>query len=537
MKRKFNIFKYVFLIGIGLLLFPKVAYNQDVIELLKGSDEIKLDGKTGNYIITGHVVFQKEDTKLYCDSAYYNIAHETIRAYSRVHLNKQNSLNLFCDSIFFDSKKEYAKLYSNVRIRNNEYKLTTDSLDYDLKRDVGVYKNYGLITSIASDDSLSSVIGYFYPKSDQFNFRKEVLYKNNEYTITTDTLQFNTTSKKAYFYGPTHIDSDSSSLYCEKGWYNLDKDIGVLEKNAYIDRPDIFIKGDSLYYSSVDSIYIGKYNVELIDTTNKIAFQGDYAFSDGPEKYAFMTGHVLAKRFGGEDTLYIHADTLYNFLDSINEPHLMLAYHKVKLFRGDLQGICDSLSYNKKLGKMNLYTDPILWAKNAQLSGDTITVYEKDNEIKRAYLRKQGLVITHVDSTNYYNQVAGTIMNAYFDSTEIRTVDIEGNAKTIYFLEEENENDTLIVVERKGMNRLYASNITLRFEKGDIETATYRNKPDGIIYPMDDIDKKEERVEQFKWSEENRPLSWQQIMYTDEEQKIILELFSAIIKGISISFL
>lgn len=512
------------------LLFPSIAFNQDAIELLKGSDEIKLDGKTGNYIIKGHVVFQKEDTKLYCDSAYYNIVHKTIRAYGRVHLNKQDTLNLFCDSIYYYSKKKYAKLYSNVRIRNNEYKLTTDSIDYDLKKDVGVYKNKGLITSIASTDSLSSVIGYFYPKTNQFNFRKDVLYKNEEYTITTDTLQFNTRNKKAYFFGPTHIDSDSSSLYCEKGWYNLDDDIGVLENNAYIDRPDIYIKGDSLYYSSIDSIYIGEHNVEIIDTTNKIAFQGDYAYNNGPEKYAFITGHVLAKQFGEEDTLYIHADTLFNYSDSLNEPHLMLAHRGVKLFRGDLQGICDSLSFNKKLGEMNMYINPILWAKDAQLSGDTITVFEKDNEIQRAYLRKKGLVITHVDSTNYYNQVGGTIMNAYFDSTQIRKVDIEGNAKTIYFLEEEDEGDTVIVVERKGMNRLYSSNITLRFEKGDIETATYRNKPDGIIYPMNDIDKKEERVEQFKWSVEDRPLSWQQIMRTEEEQKIVLRLFYYMIK-------
>lgn len=533
MKVKFNILRIVFLIGSLFLLFPKIAFNQDVIELLKGSDEINLDGKTGNYIIKGHVVFQKEDTKLFCDSAYYNIVNRTIRAYGRVHLNKQDTLDLFCDSIYYNAERKYAKLYSNVRIRNNEYKLTTDSLDYDLKKDVGIYKNKGLITSISSEDSLSSVIGYFYPKSNQFNFRKNVRYKNNEYTITTDTLQFNTKSKKAYFFGPTYIKSDSSSMYCERGWYDLNKDIGVLEKNAFINRPDIFIKGDSLYYSSIDSLYIGKYNVEIIDTTNKIAFQGDYALNDGPKKYAFITGHVLAKRFGGEDTLYIHADTLYNYLDSLNEPKLMLAYRDVKLFRGDLQGICDSLTYDKKLGKMNLYTNPVLWAKNAQLSGDTITVFEKDNQIQRAFLRKQGLVVTHVDSTNYYNQIAGTEMNAYFDSTQIRKVDIEGNAKTIYFLEEEKDEDSVIVVERKGMNRLYASDITLRFENGDIETATYRNKPDGIIYPMTDIDKKEERVEQFKWSIENRPLSWQQIQHTEKEQKIILSIFSSMIKFLS----
>src|SRR5690554_7592416 len=105
----------------------------------------------------------------------------------------------------------------------------------------------------------------------------------------------------------------------------------------------------------------------------------------------------------------------------------MQDYYNVIIYSGDMQRICDSLIYDRNLGEMNMYSEPTLWAKEAQLSGDTITIYEKDNKIQSAFLRKQGLVITHVDSTNYYNQVAGTTMNAYFDSTQIKRVDIEGN--------------------------------------------------------------------------------------------------------------
>src|SRR5690554_1830666 len=512
--------------GSAIFLFPRAPFSQEFIELLEGSEEIRLDGKTGNYIVKGNVIFKKEETKLYCDSAYFNIVHNTIRAFGNIHLNKQDTLNMFCDSLFFDTNKEYAKLYGNVRVRDNEYKLTTDSLDYDIKNNVGIYKNKGEITSISSNDKLTSVIGYFYPNRKQFNFRKDVVYKNDEFTVTTDTLQFNGISKKAYFFGPTNIKSENSLMYCEQGWYDLNNDVGVLEENAFIDRAEMYIAADSLYYSSVDSLYIGSKNVQIIDTTNKIGFQGDYAINDDKKKYAFITGHALAKQFEDEeDTLYIHADTLYNYVDSIGEPKLMQAYHNVKLFRGDMQGVCDSLTYNKSNRENEKYKGPNFRGKNAPLKSGTNTIFEKDEQIHKAFLRKNGLVATPVDSTNYYNQVAGTIMNAYFDSSEIRRVDIEGNAKTLYFLEEEEENDTAIVVNRQGMNRIYSSNITLRFVAGDIETATYREKPDGIVYPIADIDKKEERVEQFVWNEEKRPLSWQQMIHTEEELKQILSLW------------
>jgi lipopolysaccharide export system protein LptA len=515
--------KIALLYGSAIFLYANFSSAQgDVIELLEGSDDIRIDGKTGNYIIKGNVVFQKDNTKLYCDSAYYHLARQDIIAYSNVHLNKEDTLNMFCDSLYFDTKKEFAKLWGNVRVRDNEYKLVTDSLDYDIKKNQGVYKNGGVITSITNNDRLSSKIGYFYPKTKNFNFRGDVVYTSQDYTVNTDTLMFNGISKKAYFYGPTDILMKTGKMYCEKGWYDVNNEKGVLQKNAYIDQEDSYIGGDSLYYSALDSMYVGRGNVVIRDTANKIEFNGDYAISEGKKDYALITGHALAKRFDSEDTLFIHADTLFNKLDTVGKSKLILAYYGVKLFRADMQGVCDSLIYNRENGIMDMYYDPVLWAKKAQLSGDTISVFEKENKIDRAFIRKKGLVVTHVDSTNYYNQVNGTSIHAYFDSSEIRRVDIEANAKTIYFLEDEEENDTVIIVERKGMNRLYSSDISLYFEKGDISSATYRSNPEGVLYPMTQIKESEERVPDFKWDEIRRPISWK-TMIMDDEEKVKVE--------------
>lgn len=534
MKKRNNITLYALLLLGAFFFLPKTGWCQDrkVIELLKGGDDISMDGKTGNWVIRGHVYLKKGTTKVYCDSAYYNVVRDYIKAFGRIHLNKQDTLNMYCDSLFFDVKKNFTKLYGNVRILDNEYKLTTDSIEYDLTKNVGIYRNNGLITSITSPDRLRSKIGYFYPNSDQFNFSDSVVYTNEEYTIHTDTLQFNGGSKMAYFYGPTNIQSDSMHIYCEKGWYDINNDLGVLQNNAFIERPDIYIGADSLYFSQKDSLYIARYNVHIKDSSNHLGFQGNFARNDGLAHVGYITGHALAKHFGKEDTLYIHADTLFNYLDSVNNPTIIKAYRDVKLFRGTMQGVCDSMIYNKKEGILNLYEQPILWAKQAQLSSDTITLFEKNSQIQRAFLRKQGLIISHVDSTNYYNQITGTDMNAYFDSTEIRSVEIDGNAKTIYFLEEKNETDTAIIITRKGMNRLYASSIRLGFENGDIVSATYRDHPDGVLYPMTHINKKEEKVETFKWKPERRPKSWQAMILSDKEKHTFLMIFHQLFEAI-----
>lgn len=495
------------------------AWSQkNPLKLIEGADDMRLDGKTGRYFVQGNVRLVKDDTKMYCDSAVYNSKKRLVRAFGNVHINKEDTLNLFCDSLYYEIETEFAKLWGNVRVRDNEYKLVTDSLDFYGKENKGVYRRDGVITSIRSDERLTSKVGYFFTDAKNFFFRGDVVYTNEEYKITTDTLKFNGRSKKAFFFGPTNITGPDGLMYCEKGWYYTDGDEGVLQTNAFIDREKEYIAGDSLYYNKKEGLSIGKGNVVIRDTSNQIEFTGDYARSSEKERFAFITGHALAKRFEEEeDTLYIHADTLYNYLDTLNDPKLVLGYRNVKLFKSDMQGVCDSLSYDRKAGTMNMYTEPVLWAKKAQLSSDTITVFEKEGDIRRAFLRMNALTVTEVDTGKYYNQIGGKTLNAYFDSVEIRRIDIEGNAKTVMFLEDEEEKDTVIIVERSGMNRIYASNLSFYMQGGEIKAATYRESPDGRMYPMNQIKKDEEKVDGFKWDNSRRPISWQTMIMTSEE--------------------
>lgn len=521
-----NVFKIILQIALILLsaifLTNSFSYGQKTpIQLIEGADDLRFDGKNNSYVVRGNVRMVKDNVRMFCDSAFYKVETRVVRAYSNVHVNQQDTANMYCDSLILFVNDDFAKLWGNVRVRDNEYKLVTDSMDFYLDENKGVYRNGGKITNTISNEVLTSKVGYLYTDSDDFFFRGDVVYTGNDYKITTDTLKYNGRKKKASFFGPTFISNVDGVMYCESGWYNTESEEGVLSVNAYIDRGQDYIEGDSLFFSNLQGIAIGVGNVTIKDTVNKLAFSGDYAKSIDSLKYAFITGHALAKRFEDEnDTLFIHADTLYNFLDSLNESKLILAYNKVKLFRSDMQGVCDSLSYDREIGELNMYVEPVLWAKNAQLSGDSISVYEKNNSISKAFVRLNALAVTEVDSGNYYNQMTGKSMTAFFDSTEIRRVNIDGNAKTIYFLEDEKDEDTVVAVTRSGMNSILASDLTLYFESGEVVAASYRESPDGIIYPMDQIKEDEKKVNAFKWSNERRPISWQTMIMTDEEFEI-----------------
>ena len=79
-----------------------------------------------------------------------------------------------------------------------------------------------------------------------YYFRDSVILRNPDYTIYSDTLQYKTTTKVAYFFGPTEIIGDSSYIYCEKGWYNTETNKSMLKQKALVRNKKQTIRGDSL---------------------------------------------------------------------------------------------------------------------------------------------------------------------------------------------------------------------------------------------------------------------------------------------------
>ena len=120
MKRKLNILQSALLLSAFFLSTALIAQD-NLLELLPGSDRLEYDEKTGIHKLYGNVNFKYQSNLMYCDSAYYHQRREQVFAYGNVHINKRDTLNLFCDSLFYNGRTRQAKLWGNVRVRDNEY--------------------------------------------------------------------------------------------------------------------------------------------------------------------------------------------------------------------------------------------------------------------------------------------------------------------------------------------------------------------------------------------------------------------------------
>ncbi|MCH5331829.1 MAG: hypothetical protein J1E33_05420 [Alistipes sp.] len=199
----------------------------------------------------------------------------------------------------------------------------------------------------------------------------------------------------------------------------------------------------------------------------------------------------------GTDTLDItepvsmEVDTLYR---------LVRGYRNVRIYRSDFQAICDSTASSSLDSVIHLYINPIMWHEDNQVTSEQTDIHTKNKAVDFAEFTGKPLMISKID-TLHYNQVAGKTMYSYFRDNNIYRDDVDGNAQTIYYMQEDDS------PEVQGLMYIESADMTFYIEDKQVTGITYRGNPTYTLYPMDKIPESQPLFLQgFSWQEEKRPL-------------------------------
>jgi lipopolysaccharide export system protein LptA len=455
----------------------------------------------GAYRLIGNVRFEHEGTLMYCDSAYYfGLPQNSLEAYSRVHLVQGDTIDLYGEYLHYDGNTKLAQIRRNVKLIGRNTELTTSELDFNVGTSTSYYTHHADIKS--GDNKLKSREGYYYSRNEMYFFRDSVVLQNPDYTIYSDTLRYHVPTKVAFFYGPTEIVGDSSYIYCEDGWYNTDTDISMLKENALVRNKKQTIKGDSLYYERVTGYGEGYHNIEVFDEEQNIILRGDHAIINQKEDSALLTENALFIYVTSDaDSVFIHADTLRTAPDSAGN-RLLRAYYGVKMFKSDLQGICDSLAYSTSDSILKLFNEPVLWSGENQISAKYIEIWTKNKEVDQMHLQQLAFLINKEDSGRF-NQIKGKNMTGYFRNDEVHKVVVKGNGQTVYYAKDKNE--------LMGVNVAQSSDLTIFMKNNKPDDIRFYVKPTGTTYPLDMVPEEELILKDFKWIESMRPIKKEDI--------------------------
>ncbi len=500
---KISPFLFVFFLWIPFFGLSQKKVKLDHADSLKGS--IK-DGKRFDRLI-GHVVFVQNTTHIFCDSAYFFRSENRLEAFGHVHIT-DDSVDITSLRLQYDGTKKIAYLRQNVIFEKLKIaKLYTEFLDYYRMKNEARYFNGGKL--VDTTNTLTSKKGYYDVRSNLASFKTNVVGVNPDYTLTSDTLQYNSKMRKVYFRDFTTVkDSDGKMAYYQNGVYDTRKKFSNLN-NGEMESPSYKIKGDAYFIDDVHKLYKVKGHVAMKSKNENMIIFGDDAFYDKKKGISKVYGNAFAAKVGEDaDTLFLSADTLVSIENVNPKKKRLLAYHTVKIYKKDMQGVADSLAYVSSDSTLFFYHDPILWNDENQMTADSIHMLLKNKQINRIYMVANSFVVSQ-DSLKNYNQIKGRRMTTYFENKKIHHVIVEGNGESIYHALEEKKlkKDSLLIkiTILAGMNKIVCSNMRIDFKAGKVSNINFYVKPDASFFPPHEIKENDRRLKGFRWRGKERP--------------------------------
>ena len=450
--------------------------------------------------LLGSVSFQQDDVFLYCDSAYQYLERNQVEAFSNVRVVQSDTMTITGDKGFYDGARRTARMTGNVVMRDPRMTLTTPTLDYDLNRKTAAYTETGHLTD--PQNTLDSQQGFYDTVSKVFVFKRNVHLVTPDSELNNDTLRYNTVSKIAYFNGPTRIKGKQGNLYAEGGNYNTLTRVSDFKKNAKIDTPNYLLGGDRLVYDEVKLYGVAHGHVSLISKKDNLTLRGDAGqYWRGLGRTKLYGGRPVVRNIGSEkDTLYLAADTLISVEARPGQTTtrtVLYAFPKVQIFRGNLQGLCDSLTYDRQDSIIYLNRDPVLWQANNQLTADSMQIRSKRGRLDEMRLYANAFAVDQ-DTLLHFNQTKGRNMLAYFRDNKLRRVDVLGNAESLFYAL---DGDTVTT----GLNRMLSANMRLLFAASKLDKISVLANPEARFIPPHELKPDDERLKGFAWRAKERP--------------------------------
>lgn len=492
------------------------------VEILPGVRKLefrKLDDSTQLTILAGNVKLKQGSSLFYCDSCVINNNSRTFEAWGSVHINDSDTAHVYSSHMRYLMDKRIAYLDGGVRLTDGKGTLTTPDLEYDMTTSIGTYLRGGRVVN--KNTVLTSREGFYYADLHDVYFKNNVVLVDPAYTIRTDSLLYNTQTQMTRFIAQTYIkDSSGRTIITKEGYYNL-----ATGEAEFGQRP-IITDGPRKYVAnrvvSNDSIIQLIGNAIVVDSVQGTTIVAGLIIQDRKNEKTLATNKPLMIIKQDDDSIYITADTLFsarltdlngtkdslvkdtvkgtkvvsvNNKDSTNR--YLEAYRNVRIFSDSLQAVSDSLFYSFKDSVFRLYQDPVVWAKQSQISGDTLLLFTKNKKADKVKAFENSFLANELEP-GVYNQVRGNRLDGYFTAGNIDSVRTAGDAACIYYIQDEDSAYT-------GINESKSEIIDIYFTNKELERVVFRRTVTGTIWPMKEKDPAAMKLPGFRWLDNRRP--------------------------------
>lgn len=452
--------------------------------------------------------------------------------------------------IYYTDVKD-AYFQGNVVMNDPQYKLEADSLLYNTESEIATF-----ITKTYIEDSAKRTIvtseGYYDLNNKVASFGLRPVIRDGPVTIIANQVDTDDNTGESVLTGNAVFKDTAQGVSVLANSIVSNRNAGTMLATQHPlmiitqDRDSTFITADTLYSGRLDELkhapdsasgnapaidsVNGKPDSAALERTTDSTRVGISPIKRDPALTKRLIDSTLAAAARGDTTVAEDNQTAdsaltrtTNMVDtarpaapkasmnstaSINNGgnnagdsanRFFRAYRNVKIFSDSMQAVCDSLFYSGADSIFRLFRDPVLWANNSQVTGDTIYMYTKNKKPDQLYVFEKGLMINRTGD-DMYNQVSGNRLFGYFNEGEIDYMRAKGNAESIYYaLDEQNK---LI-----GINKASSDIIDMRFKDRELNRVVFISAVTGSMLPYRQATDQDKRLRNFNWQDDRRPKS------------------------------
>ncbi|MFA7116011.1 MAG: OstA-like protein [Bacteroidales bacterium] len=441
----------------------------------------------------------------------------------------------------YDSKNSIFTFIHEVEMFSDSIFFATDTLDYYSKINKAYYR--GHTKGWKSKNTISSNSGFYDRKNKVIYFQDDVHAITPEYEMWGDKFYYYRKNVHAELYGNVELRDTVNKLIVlgEELIYNKDPMRLEIPKDPYIvsyektkkGNDTTFVIADQLYYkklhiSEIDSLEVSTANKRwkeaiidpyrnAIDKMKKDAANdnGDNSSEPRGNPKGGISGDIGglgSDRSGGHTEIpdstseidYIapreFIDVNQNPKDSVPENKGFLKmYNHVKIYRKDMQMLCDSLVYTDLDSIARLYKDPIVWhEKKTQMTSDSMQLLIQNKALNKGLMLSNAYVVSFLKDS-IYHQIKSPEMAAYFNNNTISRFDALGGVQALFFLD-----DKGVVAN---MNKKECRLMSARLSKGKLQKVYYLQDLKSTIYPVPTLKLQDMRLKDFVWRGNERPVN------------------------------
>lgn len=489
------------------------------IEIINAASlrQITIDDTTLLETLSGNAICRQGGTTLSGDSIVLNKRTGTVEVFGNVHINDADTVNTYSNYLLYNSKSQIANLKNNIRFIDGNMQLTTNELIYDVQQGIASYKNGGKV--INNSTTLTSKDAVFYSNTKDAFFYENVKLTDPKYSMKADRLRYNTYYRNAYFIAPTEIKTKTSKVITSSGTYNLETGKAFFGNNTEIKDQSVYLTGNKIAVDEKTNSILIEDNGLLIDSANNMKITGNNIVLNRNDNSMLAHGKPVMVIYKEGDSTYITADTLFSGTkirdraSKINDSsqtaarnttkdsiRYFIGHHHVRIYNDSVQAISDSLHYTDEDSSFRMFSNPVCWNGNTQLTGDTMILFTSQQKPSELRVFNNAMVINRT-SQGFFNQMGGKSLYGYFKEGNIDYIRTRGNpAESLFYLQDE---DSAYI----GLNRSKADAIDVYFTNQNISRIKYINDTGGTLYPMQQIPANTDRLKNFNWQAEKRPLS------------------------------